>query len=244
MVGPSEALVVHETAEIEPWVVADTTRGPVVVEREAKVEAFSRLEGPCRIGPRSVVMAAKLRHCTLGPGCRVGGEVEHSILQGYTVKEHEGTLGYSLLGEWAQLAAGVEVASRRMDHQPLRMEMKGELVETGCRRLGVCLGDHTQVGTGARLNAGSQIGAFCDLMPQGDLHPRQVPSFCQVRHGRIEPQDDLMGRFQTAAELMASRGWSLTQTEETLYRQIFEQTAAERRQLTRSWGERYLLRSA
>lgn len=244
LVGPSEELYVHETAEIEPWVFADTTRGPVVVEREARVEAFSRLEGPCRIGPRSVVMGAKLRHSTLGPGCRVGGEVEHSVLQGFVVKEHEGTLGYSYLGAWTQLAAGVEVVSRRLDYQPLQVEMRGELVETGCRRLGLFLGDHSQVGTGGRVNAGSLIGAFCDLLPQGELFPRQVPSFCQVRRGRIEPQDDLLGRFQTAAELMALRGWSLTADREALYRRVFEQTAAERRQLTRSWSEQYLRRSA
>ena len=236
LVGPSEELYVHETAEIEPWVVADTSRGPVVVDREARVEALSRLEGPCYIGPRSHVMGAKLRHSILGPHCRVGGEVEYSILQGFVVKEHEGFLGHSYLGAWTHLSAGVEVASRRLDYQPIHVSMRGERLETGCRRLGVCLGDHSQVGAGGVLNAGSLIGAFCDLMPQNDLYPRAVPSFCRVNRGRIEPQEDMLGRFQTAAELMALRGWSLTPIQEALYRGVFDLTAIERRRLSSAWG--------
>jgi UDP-N-acetylglucosamine diphosphorylase/glucosamine-1-phosphate N-acetyltransferase len=237
LVGPSAELYVHETAEIEPWVVADTTHGPVVVDREAKVEAFSRLEGPCYIGPRSLVLGAKLRHSMLGPLCRVGGEVEFSILQGCANKEHEGYLGHSYLGAWTHLAAGAEVASRRLDHQPIHVSHKGRRVATGCRRLGVCLGDHSQVGARGLLNAGSLIGAFCDLLPQEFMYPRAVPAFCRVRRGQIEPQDDLKGRFQTAAELMELRGWSLTPAQEALYRRIYDLTAAERRQLTAGWSD-------
>lgn len=244
LVGPSEELFVHDTAEIEPWVVADTTHGPVVVDREAKVEAYSRLEGPCYVGPRSVIQAAKVRSSMIGPACRVGGEVSHGILHSFVVKEHEGYLGHSCLGAWTHLSAGVETCDRRLDYQPLSVPAGGERIETGCRRLGMVMGDHSQIGIRGIVNAGSIIGVFCDLLPQGEMYPRQVPSFCQVNQGRLQPQGDLMGRFQTAAELMALAGWALPPEQEQMFRHVHQLTATQRRQLTRNWGEEYLRRAA
>src|SRR5262249_30220381 len=75
-VGPEHRLSVAESARVDPLVVADTTNGPVVIAEGAVVHAFSRLEGPCYIGPGSQVLGAKIRAGTsLGPECRIGGEV-------------------------------------------------------------------------------------------------------------------------------------------------------------------------
>src|SRR5438477_61147 len=77
-------LVIDPSARLDPMVVADCTRGPIVIDRDAVVTAFSRLEGPCYIGPGTHVLGAKIRAgTTIGPQCRVGGEVEASIMHGF-----------------------------------------------------------------------------------------------------------------------------------------------------------------
>src|SRR5213079_2823981 len=106
VVGPREHFLVHRDAQVDPFVVADTRQGPVIVDRGAVIHSFTRLEGPCYVGPESVVLGAKLRGGTLGPQCRVGGEFEASIMQGYTNKYHDGFLGHSYVGAWVNLAAG------------------------------------------------------------------------------------------------------------------------------------------
>src|SRR5262249_44964056 len=76
VVGPRERLVVAPDVHIDPFVVADTRQGPVLIDRGAIIHAFTRLEGPCYVGEQSWLLGAKLRGSTLGPHCRIGGEVE------------------------------------------------------------------------------------------------------------------------------------------------------------------------
>ena len=104
--GPAEDFIVADDATVEPFVYADTRGGPVMIDRGAIVHSFSRLEGPCYVGPGSWIVGAKLRAgSTIGPCCRLGGEIEASIVQGYSNKYHDGFLGHSYLGEWVNLAA-------------------------------------------------------------------------------------------------------------------------------------------
>src|SRR5262249_49974980 len=131
-VGPAERLEVHESARIDPFVVAETTGGPVVIDRDARIDAFTRLEGPCYIGPHSYILGAKIRAgTTVGPHCRVGGEVEASILHGYSNKYHDGFLGHSYVGEWVNLGAGTHNSDLRNDYGEVRVIVNGEPVATG-----------------------------------------------------------------------------------------------------------------
>src|SRR5262249_13337609 len=96
ILGPREQAIIDPSAHVEPMVLLDTRRGPIVIEREATVAAFSRIEGPCYIGPRTQVHGAKLRcGVTLGQESRIGGEDEASIVHGYSNKTHDGFIGHS-----------------------------------------------------------------------------------------------------------------------------------------------------
>src|SRR5205085_8278996 len=110
---------IDPTARLDPMVVVDTTGGPVVIDAEVVVHAFSRLEGPCYVGPGCQVLGAKVRAGTsLGPGCRVGGEVDASIILGRSNKYHDGFLGHSYVGEWVNLGAGTHTSDLRNDYGP------------------------------------------------------------------------------------------------------------------------------
>src|SRR5262249_15156740 len=89
IIGPCEQAIIDPSSHVEPMVLLDTRRGPIAIDREAVIAAFSRIEGPCYIGPRTQVHGAKLRDgVTLGPESRIGGEVEASIIHGYSNKAH------------------------------------------------------------------------------------------------------------------------------------------------------------
>ena len=245
VVGPSERLHIHPTAHLDPLVVADTRRGPVVIDREAMVTAFTRLEGPCYIGPRTQIHGAKIRGgTTIGPNCRVGGEIEASIFQGYSNKYHDGFLGHAYVGEWVNLGAGTQNSDLRNDYGEVRMTVNGRVVPTGQTKVGCFLGDHTKTGLGTLLNTGTNAGVFCNLLPSGSLLPKYVPSFASWWNGHLEDRADFASLMQTATEVMRRRGCTLTPEYETLYRTLFDESAEERRRVLRETELRRMRRSA
>src|SRR5262249_22034415 len=131
VLGPREQVVVDPEAKIEPHVLIDATRGPVLIDRGAWVQAFSRVEGPCYLGPETQVLAARVRGGSFGPQCRLGGEVESSIVQGWTNKYHDGFLGHSYVGEWVNFGAGSHTSDLRTDYGPIKMTVNGSQVQSG-----------------------------------------------------------------------------------------------------------------
>jgi UDP-N-acetylglucosamine diphosphorylase / glucose-1-phosphate thymidylyltransferase / UDP-N-acetylgalactosamine diphosphorylase / glucosamine-1-phosphate N-acetyltransferase / galactosamine-1-phosphate N-acetyltransferase len=241
--GPRERLAVAATARVEPLVAFNTTKGPVIIDRDAVIESFSRLEGPCYIGPESHVLGAKVRGSTVGPACRVGGEVEESIIHGFSNKCHDGFLGHSYVGEWVNLGAGTQTSDLRNDYGPVRITIDGRTVDTGRRKVGSFIGDHTKTGLNSLLNTGSVIGACCNLLPSSSFLPKVIPSYCTVWRGRLQERTDLEELFATAATVMSHRGRQLAAVQHAFLRSL-QQTTADYRQRMLGESERRTLRTA
>jgi UDP-N-acetylglucosamine diphosphorylase/glucosamine-1-phosphate N-acetyltransferase len=242
LVGPAERLRVDPEARVEPMVIIDTTKGPVTIERGAVVQAFSRIEGPCYVGPDTHVLGARVKGSSLGPQCRVGGEVEASIIHGHSNKAHDGFLGHSYLGEWVNFAAGTQTSDLRADYGTVRFQIDGQSVDSGRMKVGSFVGDHTRTSLNALFNTGSLVGPFGLLLTSGELLPRVLPAFCQVAHGRIQEQNDLRGMFATAATMMARRNREWTAEHAELFFWLYEATAGQRRQVLRESEQRRLRR--
>ena len=218
LVGPADRLFVHPSARVDPLVVADTTRGPVVVGAGAVVTAFTRLEGPCGVGAHTHLMAAQVRGgTTIGPHCRIGGEVESSVILGYSNKAHDGFLGHSYIGEWVNLAAGTNTGDLRCDYRPVSVPANGVEVSTGRTKAGSLIGDHTKTGLGVLLNCGTVLGAFAHVLPTGTYAPREVLSFHRVGPGGVK-ELDVNRLMETAGVVMRRRGCELSPAHEALYR--------------------------
>jgi UDP-N-acetylglucosamine diphosphorylase/glucosamine-1-phosphate N-acetyltransferase len=244
IVGSPELVLIHPTVHLDPMIVADARQGPIVIDRDAVITAFTRLEGPCFIGAGTHVHGANIRAgTTLGPDCRIGGEIECSIVQGHSNKYHQGFLGHAYLGEWVNLAAGTYNSDLRNDYGDVTMTVNGRLVNTGLTKVGCFLGDHTKTGLGTLLNAGSNAGVFCNLLP-GGLLPKYIPSFASWWKGGLTDRADLEALLRTAAAVMRRRHVDFTQTHAVLYRTLFEQTLCERRRTVREAEMRALQRSA
>jgi UDP-N-acetylglucosamine diphosphorylase/glucosamine-1-phosphate N-acetyltransferase len=245
LIGQADTFLVDPTAQIDPLVVVETRQGPVVIDREAVVTAFSRLEGPCYVGPWTQVFGARIRAgTTLGPQCRVGGEIEASILHGYSNKYHDGFLGHSYVGEWVNLGASTSNSDLRNDYGAVTVMVNGRPVPTGLTKVGCFIGDHTKTGLGTLLNTGSNVGVFANLLPAGTLLPRYIPSFASWWNGTLADRADLHRLLQTAATVMQRRGCAFTEAHAALFRSLFDQTAAERREALLLAEQRRLRRSA
>ena len=229
LVGPADRLFVHATARIDPHVVADTTGGPVVIGEGAVVTAFTRLEGPCAIGAHTHLHAAQVRaNTSIGPHCRIGGEVEASVVLGYTNKYHDGFLGHSYVGEWVNLAAGTSTGDLRCDYGPVSVPVGGVEVSTGRTKVGSVIGDHAKTGLGVLLNCGTALGAFAQVMPTGTFAPRAVPSFRRAGADGLK-ELDVPRLLETADVVMRRRGRELTPALAALYRALAGEAPALRR---------------
>jgi UDP-N-acetylglucosamine diphosphorylase/glucosamine-1-phosphate N-acetyltransferase len=215
-----------------------------MIDAGAQVNAFSRLEGPCYIGKESWIVGAKLRaNSTIGPCCRIGGEVEASLVQGHSNKYHEGFLGHSYVGEWVNLAAATQTSDLRNDYDVVRMTVNGQRLNTGKTKVGSFIGDHTKTGLGALFNTGSAIGAFANVLPSGTLLPQVIPSFCLVQHGQLQEQWDLRKLFHTAGRAMQRRGKELTEVHRDFYYGLFDATTSWRQRTIRDEEVRRMRKS-
>jgi UDP-N-acetylglucosamine diphosphorylase/glucosamine-1-phosphate N-acetyltransferase len=229
LVGPADRLFIHERARIDPYTVFDTTNGPITVAAGAWVQPFTRIEGPSYIGRDTQLFRANLRGgVTIGPNCRIGGEVEASIVHGFSNKYHEGFLGHAYIAEWVNLGAITSNSDLRNDYGEVFVPLGGDPVATGQAKVGCFIGDHTRTGLGSMLNTGTAIGVMCNVLPAGPLLPKHVPSFASVLYGRIAPGFPLEQMFATARIVMGRRGQEFTNVEEHLYLDLYEQTRLER----------------
>lgn len=241
LVGPMDRLYIHESARIDPYTVFDTTSGPITIAAGAWVQPFTRVEGPTYVGRDTHLFRANIRGgATIGPVCRIGGEVETSIIHGYSNKYHEGFLGHAYVGEWVNLGAITSNSDLRNDYGEVHVPLGGDPVATGMAKVGCFIGDHTRTGLGSMLNTGTAIGVMCNVLPAGPLLPKHVPSFTAVLYGRVAPGFSLDQLFATARTVTGRRDREFSEAEELLYRDLYEQTRLERE---RAWQKAHDRRS-
>ncbi len=229
LIGPAEDVSVDRTARIDPFVVLDATHGPIRIEAGAVVQSFTRVEGPCHIGAGSKLFRAHIRAgTTIGPACRVGGEVEASILHGYVNKYHEGFLGHSYLCPWVNLGALSTNSDLKNDYSVVRVPLEGRSIDSGLSKVGCFLGDHTKTGLGSLFNTGSSVGVMCTILPGGELLPKHVPSFTAVWHGELADAMPLERSLTAARVAMSRRDCELTDAQERQLRHLYEATQAQR----------------
>ncbi len=201
-----DALRVEEGACVEAGVVIDCRKGPVTVSRNSVLKGPTLIEGPCYIGPDSLVDSARLRAGTvIGPVCRVGGEVETSIFHGYVNKHHSGFIGHAYLGEWVNLGAMSANSDLKNNYSEVKVILGGETYSTGLTKFGCIIGDHTKTAIGTLIPTGAIIGIFANVLG-GGLCSKSVLSFSW---GEAEVYQ-LSQLGQTARRVMERRGVELS----------------------------------
>jgi UDP-N-acetylglucosamine diphosphorylase/glucosamine-1-phosphate N-acetyltransferase len=170
------AILLGEGVRVEPGVVFDTRDGPVALSDGVEVLAGSRIAGPFFAGRGTRLLGGPYERVGAGPECRLRGEIEDSVVLGYSNKAHGGFLGHSYIGRWVNLGALTTNSDLKNTYGPIRLGGPAEEVETGLTKLGCLLGDHVKTAIGTRIHAGTVVGAGANLF--GDSAPeRWVPAF-------------------------------------------------------------------
>ena len=175
VLGDPAAIAVRDAA-VEPGVVFDTRHGPVVIESGAEIRAGSRLEGPLWIGANAHVLGGPVRASAIGPRVNVRGEVSTCVFLGYANKAHDGFLGHSVIGRWANLGAGTITSNLKNTYGRVRLEVASTVLETDLQFLGSLIGDHAKTAIGTLLSTGTVIGTGANVF-DGVRAPKYVPPF-------------------------------------------------------------------
>jgi UDP-N-acetylglucosamine diphosphorylase / glucose-1-phosphate thymidylyltransferase / UDP-N-acetylgalactosamine diphosphorylase / glucosamine-1-phosphate N-acetyltransferase / galactosamine-1-phosphate N-acetyltransferase len=201
------AVHVEAGATVEPFVVADTSAGPVLIRAGATVQSFTRFVGPCVIGEESTVLGGRLATVSIGPQVKVSGEMSVTVMFGHANKGHDGFVGHSVIGRWANLGAGTVTSNLKNSYGEVSMWTPQGVRRTGQQFLGSLIGDHAKTGIGIQLSTGSVIGAGANVFGSR-IPPRHVPPFAW---GDGAPWETFaLDRFlTTAARVLARRGTQL-----------------------------------
>lgn len=224
LIGPSENLFVEDGVRIEGAII-NTEEGPVYIGEGATIMEGAVLKGPLSIGEHSVVESCCRisQGTTIGPWCKVGGEIKNSVFLAYSNKAHDGFLGNSLIGEWCNIGAGSNFSNLQNNYKSVRQWHYPEqkFLDTGLQFCGIVMGDHNKCSIGSVFNTGTVTGICCNLFGEG-FHNRLIPSFSYggKTSGYCDNQIDKI--IDTAIVAQKRRNLEMKKTEIDLLKYLFE----------------------
>ena len=211
---------IHPQASVQAGSFLDFSKGPILIDERATIEPRSVIQGPAYIGKGSRVMGGIIREgCSLGPVCKVGGELEQSIILGYSNKCHEGFIGHSYLGEWVNLGALTTNSDLKNNYSPIMVRLQGRDVATGSIKIGSFVGDHTKTGIGTLFNTGIVIGFCCNLYGGMLFEDREIGHFKWGKPGSLTNYR-VDKAIEVARQVTARRGLQFTDALAGLFRKI------------------------
>lgn len=221
-------IFIGEGAKVKPGCVLDAENGPIYIGKNATVFPNATIEGPAFIGEGTLVkIGAKIYENTaIGEQCKVGGEIEASIIHSYSNKQHDGFLGHSYLGMWVNLGADTNTSDLKNNYSSVRVSIDGELVDSGSMFVGLTMGDHSKSGINTMFNTGTVVGVSSNIFG-ADFPPKSVPSF-SWGGGTSMTVYDVEKSIEVARRVMARRKVTMSSHDEELFRKIFEMTRRER----------------
>lgn len=225
IIGDPANLFIHADAAPVEGCTINVNKGPVYIDRDAEVMEGACLRGPIYVGPKSIVkMGAKIYGATtLGPGCKVGGEVNNAVMLGYSNKAHDGFLGNAVVGEWCNMGAGFVASNLKNDYSEIKLwnYPAHRFLRTGLQFCGVIMGDHTKAGINTMLNTATVLGVGVNIHGAGFPRPF-LASFLEGSTAGFS-EIPMPKFFQTAKTVMARRGIELTQDDIDILTNIREQ---------------------
>jgi len=230
MRGSAKDLFVGKGAVIHPMVVIDCANGPVYLDEGVEVHPFTRIEGPCFVGKKSILLGAKCREGnSIGTMCRVGGEVEESIMHSFSNKYHDGFLGHAYVGQWVNLGALTTNSDLKNDYGAVEVSLDGRKgISTGSTKVGALIGDHTKTSIGTLFNTGAYVGAMCLIMATGKPLSKYIPDFSWLLDGVVTKGFGKSKLYETAKIAKSRRKQEWTEAEQGMWEAIYELTAPQR----------------
>lgn len=231
----SNRVVAPENIFLEPGATVEGATlnafsGPIYVAAGAEIMEGALIRGGLALCENSMVkMGAKIYGATtVGPWSKIGGEVSHSVFQGYSNKAHDGYLGDSFIGEWCNLGAGTNNSNLKNTYEEVRLwnYATGRFEQTGLQFLGLIMGDHSKTAINTMFNTGTVVGVSSNIFGSG--FPRNfIPSFCW---GGAQGYSTYRAEkaFDTAERVMARRKLPFSIQDRLILLRVFEDSAKYR----------------
>lgn len=225
-----ENIFIEEGAKIE-FCTLNASEGPIYIGKDAEIMEGALVRGPFALCEHSTLkMGAKIyTNTTIGPHSKVGGELNNSVIFGYSNKGHDGFLGNSVLGEWCNLGADTNNSNLKNNYAEVRLwdyETEG-FARTGLQFCGLMMGDHSKCGINTMFNTGTVVGVSANIFGSG--FPRNfVPSFSWGGSGGFTTYKTQKA-FEVAKVVMARRNMEFSEMDAMILEHVFEETAKWRK---------------
>lgn len=217
-------IFLEEGAKVE-HAILNVVDGPVYIGKNATIMEGSMIRGPFAMCEHAQVnMGAKIYSgTTLGPWCKVGGELNNVVMQAYSSKAHDGFLGNAVIGEWCNLGADTNNSNLKNNYSDVKIWSYKErrFIQTGLQFCGLIMGDHSKTGINTMFNTGTVAGVFSNIFGPG--FPRTfIPSFV-IGGPQGYKTNILRWVFETAELVMKRRNIEFTEIDKNILQHIFEE---------------------
>ncbi|UII28922.1 GlmU family protein [Fulvivirga maritima] len=224
-----ENVFIEEGATIKAAII-NAEKGPIYIGKNTEVSEGAMIRGAFALGEGSVLsMGAKIRgDSSVGPYCKVGGEVSNSVIFGYSNKGHDGYIGNTVMGEWCNLGADTNTSNLKNNYAPVRLwdYSNDSFSDTGETFCGLMMGDHSKCGINTMFNTGTVVGVSCNIFGAGQ--PRNfVPSFTWGGANGFDTYRTAKA-CEVAEKVMQRRQILFDDTEREILDKVFELTAKYR----------------
>ncbi|MBQ0152547.1 MAG: GlmU family protein [Chryseobacterium sp.] len=222
--GDKKDLFIEEGAQVE-FSTINTKTGKIYIGKNAEVMEGCNLRGPIALCEESKFnLGAKIYGATtVGPHCKVGGEVSNIIIFGYTNKGHDGFVGNSVIGEWCNLGADTNSSNLKNNYGNVKLwsYRTKSFVDTGLQFAGVIMGDHSKTAINTQLNTGTVIGVASNIFKSG-FPPNLIESFSWGGF-KDDEKFKLDKAYEVAEKAMARRKIPLTENDKAILKHIFNE---------------------
>lgn len=229
VIGERNQVFLEKGAKAEA-AIFNTTSGPIYIGKNAEVMEGSVVRGPFSLGEESALkLSCKVYGpTTIGPHSKVGGEINNSVIFGFSNKAHDGFLGNSVLGEWCNLGADTNNSNLKNNYGNVKLHSyaSGKNEDTGLQFCGLIMGDHSKSGINTMFNTGTVVGVGANIFG-GGFPPTHIPSFTWGGAEGMETYR-LDKMFETAQRVFERRHLNLEESDKKILEHIFETTAGLR----------------
>jgi UDP-N-acetylglucosamine diphosphorylase/glucosamine-1-phosphate N-acetyltransferase len=221
-------IFIGKDVEIKPGVVLDGSTGPIFIEKNVTIFPNAVIQGPFYIGESSKIKscATIYPNVSIGKVCKVGGEIEDTIIHPYTNKQHSGFLGHSYLGSWINLGADTNNSDLQNNYGTIKVQVNGRHIDSGKQFVGLMMGDHSKTAINTMFNTGTVVGFSSNVYGAG-FPPKYIASF---GWGGSESMKEykLVKAVETASAVFARREKTFSKEDEALFETIFNLTREDR----------------
>ena len=221
-------IFIGKDVEIKPGVVLDASTGPIFIEKNVTIFPNAVIQGPFYIGESSRIKscATIYPNVSIGKVCKVGGEVEDTIIHSYTNKQHSGFLGHSYLGSWINLGADTNNSDLQNNYGTIKVQVNGRHIDSGKQFVGLMMGDHSKTAINTMFNTGTVVGFSSNVYGAG-FPPKYIVSFGWGGNESMK-EYKLVKAVETATAVFARREKTFSKEDEALFETIFNLTREDR----------------